>query len=116
MEGPETIAMPLSGFVDEETSKRLKLVFASPRKAALDRAYDRDLRRAMQDGLRTEVLVDGVPQTVAQVMAAGAIADFLAHPNVFAFNAFQQATGEASVKVELADAVDGLSDIAGKGA
>ncbi len=116
MEGPETRPEPLSGFLDEETAARLGLVFESPRKEALDRAYDRDLRKAVQDGVRLPVKVGGVVQTVAQVMAAGAIADYLAHPNVFKLNAFQQATGEASVKVELADAVDGLSDIAGKGA
>jgi len=111
MEGE--IAEPLSGFLDPETAKRLSFDVPPERKKRMDAAYDRDIRKAVQEDMRTQVMVGGKPQTIAEVMSHAAVAEYLAKPSVFKLNAFQQATGEASLKVELEGAADGLDDIAG---
>ena len=113
MEGPN--AHVLSGFLDEEVAKRLSFDVPRDAKARADRKYDRDLRKAVQDEMALVLSVNGEEQSLAQIMAHAAVADYLKYPSVFKLNAFQQATGEASVKVELSGAADGLEALAGDG-
>lgn len=102
----------LSGFLDPEQASRLSLSVPKDRKRREDAAYDREIRKAVQDEMGIELSVRGKPQTVAQIMVHMAVADYIERPSVFKLNAFQQATGEASVKVELSGAADGLDDLA----
>lgn len=107
----EPNANVLSGFLDPETAERLRFSVPPEAKRRDDVAYDREIRKAVQDDMRMSVLVDGKEQTIAQVMAHAAVAEYLKNPSVFKLNAFEQATGEASVKVELEGAADGLGDL-----
>lgn len=101
----------LSGFLDEESAGRLSLSVPKAEKRRLDKGYEGELRKAVQDELRLTLEVAGEEQTVAQIMAHLAVADYIAKPSVFKLNAFLQSTGEASVKIEMSNPADGLADV-----